>query len=162
MCRFLSHTRVSLWIERDNVNDHRAATSDSPFQNARISPLRVHRIVIPTDVHRIAILAVPSAIETDIFEAFSSKHSLHPMTGRSVPSGFLGVPLPLHTQSRRETANHRHYTATQVRSLDDSHRRASRFDMSHRPLGSLEYPESRLNQSQRVGLVVHRSRILAF
>ena len=31
----------------DNVNDHRAATSDSPFQNARTSPLRVHRIVIP-------------------------------------------------------------------------------------------------------------------
>ena len=31
----------------DNVNDHRAATSDSPFRNARTSPLRVHRIVIP-------------------------------------------------------------------------------------------------------------------
>ena len=34
-------------LNLDNVNDHRAATSDSPFQNARTSPLRVHRIVIP-------------------------------------------------------------------------------------------------------------------
>ena len=36
----------AILFERNNVNDHRAATSDSPLQNARTSPLRVHRIVI--------------------------------------------------------------------------------------------------------------------
>ena len=37
---------VSNLFKRDNGNDHRAATSDSPLQNARTLPLRVHRIVI--------------------------------------------------------------------------------------------------------------------
>ena len=40
-------TTEKVFLESDNVNDHRAATSDSPFQNARTSPLRVHRIVMP-------------------------------------------------------------------------------------------------------------------
>ena len=34
-------------IERDNVSDHRARTSDHPFQNHAQVGLRVHRIVIP-------------------------------------------------------------------------------------------------------------------
>ena len=33
-------------FRRNNGNDHRAAASDPPFQNARTSRLRVHRIVI--------------------------------------------------------------------------------------------------------------------
>ena len=48
-CCVIGHDCVEdpFQLKRDNVNDHRAATSDSPFQNARTSPLRVHRIVIP-------------------------------------------------------------------------------------------------------------------
>ena len=40
-------------FKRDNGRDHRAATSDSPFQNARTSPLRVHRIVMHRSVRPI-------------------------------------------------------------------------------------------------------------
>ena len=43
----LQHELLFASFKRHNVNDHRAATSDCPFQNARTSPLRVHRIVIP-------------------------------------------------------------------------------------------------------------------
>ena len=47
-------------VKRYNVNDHRAATSDCPFQNARTSPLRVHRIVIPRLRHRGSAFIVAS------------------------------------------------------------------------------------------------------
>ena len=34
-------------VERDNVRDHRAGTSDHPLQNHAQVRLRVHHIVIP-------------------------------------------------------------------------------------------------------------------
>ena len=46
-CRERQRSCQCLRLKRYNGNDHRAATSDPPFQNARTSPLRVHRIVIP-------------------------------------------------------------------------------------------------------------------
>ena len=57
MCRFLSHTRVSLWIERDNGNVHRAAANIIVFKS-RAARGSVCNVLLSTVSPWLAILSL--------------------------------------------------------------------------------------------------------
>ena len=61
-------------FKRHNVNDHRAATSDSPLQNARTSPLRVHRIVIHRSLSAEGLAETDSEVQSSVLCGLAPSH----------------------------------------------------------------------------------------